>query len=231
MEKVRREREAFEAAEAARKKMVEEHGDELVDGFFNDLEDHQEKLAEEKRQREAQERRERVQSEKTRKYTEQALGSSEEQVRRLTQANYGFRNLNPFFVFQLDIDATVEDIKFRYKKLSVLVHPDKNLGLADAQTAFDEVKKSYEELLDDERRQRAIDIIDATRAETQRERRRLIRKGLKEKDFEPLDTQMEKDVMKAFASEWIAAGTWGSAGEVSTADCPGVCACQQHELL
>ena len=37
---------------------------------------------------------------------------------------------------QLDIDASLEDIKFRYKKMSVLVHPDKNQGLEQAHEAF-----------------------------------------------------------------------------------------------
>jgi DnaJ family protein C protein 8 len=102
-------------------------------------------------------------------------------------------------VLQLDIDATVEDVKFRYKKLSLLIHPDKNHGNIHAQEAFDYVKKAQEELLDDATRQKTIDIIDATRAETGREHRKLIRKGLKERDLEPLELKTEKNVMIAFA--------------------------------
>jgi DnaJ homolog subfamily C member 8 len=103
-------------------------------------------------------------------------------------------------VLELDIDATIEDIKFRYKKLSLLVHPDKNLGVEDCQIAFDEVKRAYEELCDDAKRDLVIDTIDNTRANVAKERRRLIRKGMKEEDFEEtLEVAQAKEVMKAFA--------------------------------
>lgn len=42
---------------------------------------------------------------------------------------------------QLDIDATEEDIKLRYRKLSTLVHPDKCLNFPTAREAFEEVHK------------------------------------------------------------------------------------------
>ena len=47
------------------------------------------------------------------KYSNQDLGSGPDQVRRLTAPNYQFKNLNPYVVLQLDIDATDEDIKNR----------------------------------------------------------------------------------------------------------------------
>jgi DnaJ family protein C protein 8 len=164
-----------------------------------DIVDEEEKYAEELREKEAQARRTRVQTEKTEKYTTQELGNAEEQVARLLATNYKFKNLNPFRVLQLDIDATAEDIKYRYKKLSVVIHPDKNLGLDGAQEAFDELKKAYEELLDKEKRELTIKTVDTTRAATARERRKLLSKGMKESDFEPLDVKLDKDVMKAFA--------------------------------
>ena len=173
--------------------------EDLVSDFFSDIVDEEEKLADERREKEAQARRERVQTEKTEKYTTQGLGNAEEQVGRLLATNFKFKNLNPFRVLQLDIDATTEDIKYRYKKLSVIVHPDKNLCLEGAQEAFDELKGAYEELLDDDQRELTIKTIDSTRAATKRARRKLLSKGMKESDLEPLDVKLEKDVMKAFA--------------------------------
>jgi len=39
----------------------------------------------------------------------------------------------------LDIDATEEDIKYRYKKLSLKVHPDRMRHVEKAREAFEEV--------------------------------------------------------------------------------------------
>jgi hypothetical protein len=48
------------------------------------------------------------------KYTNQDLGDKKEQYERIMGKNYQWRNLNPYFVLQLGIDATEEDIKQRY---------------------------------------------------------------------------------------------------------------------
>ena len=37
-----------------------------------------------------------------------------------------YRNLNPYEVLQVDPDATLDDVKKKYRRLSILVHPDKN---------------------------------------------------------------------------------------------------------
>ncbi|GMI44048.1 hypothetical protein TrCOL_g2860 [Triparma columacea] len=84
------------------------------------------------------------------KYKEQKLGTSSENIDRLLQVNYAWKNLNPFKVMMLDIDANIEDVKLRYRKLSTLVHPDKNIGEERAKDAFDEVKKAYNILKDTE---------------------------------------------------------------------------------
>lgn len=44
---------------------------------------------------------------------------------RLLQTNYKWRNLNPFEVLQLPTDASEDDVKRRYKQLSMILHPDK----------------------------------------------------------------------------------------------------------
>lgn len=47
------------------------------------------------------------------KYTNQEMGSPREQMDRLLQHNYKWKNLNAFEALQLGQDATVEDIKQR----------------------------------------------------------------------------------------------------------------------
>mmetsp|Transcript_53835 Transcript_53835/g.122722 ORF Transcript_53835/g.122722 Transcript_53835/m.122722 type:complete len:565 (+) Transcript_53835:67-1761(+) len=199
VEKARREYEAYQAAEAARKAADQACADDLMDNLFGEIAGDEEKRAEEKREAEALARREKVQTEKTDAYTKQSLGSSVEQVGRLVETNYKFRNLNPYWVLQLDIDATVEDIKFRYKKLSLLVHPDKNLTLEDAQVAFDELKRAYEELLDEEKRDLVIETIETARAKEGKEHRKLVRKGMKEDEMKSLEAKSAVAVAKAFA--------------------------------
>ena len=59
------------------------------------------------------------------------------QIARIISPNYKWKNLNPYEVLMLDTDATPEDVKGRYRKLSTLVHPDKRQGIADAREAFE----------------------------------------------------------------------------------------------
>lgn len=49
------------------------------------------------------------------------LGTAAEQIERLLEENYQWRNLNPFYVLDIEHDATKEDISRRYKALSLLV--------------------------------------------------------------------------------------------------------------
>lgn len=49
----------------------------------------------------------------TEKYVNQDLGNAMDQFNRLTGPNFQWKNLNPYYVMQLDIDATDEDIKYR----------------------------------------------------------------------------------------------------------------------
>ncbi len=82
------------------------------------------------------------------------LGTAKEQMDRLLQTNFEWRNLNPFYVLQLPHTATEDDIARRYKALSLLLHPDKNGGDPRAQQAFDAVKKAKTTLLDEPDRAR-----------------------------------------------------------------------------
>ena len=126
------------------------------------------------------------------KYLEQDLGSSAENIERLLQVNYMWKNLNPYNVLLLDIDANVEDVKSRYKKLSTLVHPDKNMGNDQAKDAFDEVKKAYNTLKDTEQREYVVSLVKAGRS-------RADEVFKKSKDAGALEEVQKKEVMKVFA--------------------------------
>eukprot|EP00611_Tribonema_gayanum_P010729 TRINITY_DN2080_c0_g2_i3.p1 TRINITY_DN2080_c0_g2~~TRINITY_DN2080_c0_g2_i3.p1 ORF type:complete len:484 (-),score=203.12 TRINITY_DN2080_c0_g2_i3:489-1895(-) len=139
------------------------------------------------------------------KYTAQDMGTPEQQINRLVGPNFKWKNLNPYEVLMLDTDATVEDIKQRYRKLSTLVHPDKRLDMPLARDAFEEVKQAYQQLIDDDRRKLAVATIEAVRLRVAKERARLVAKGgltpqALEAQHSSADAHARKAVMKEFAS-------------------------------
>eukprot|EP01036_Dinobryon_divergens_P035329 gene35329-45751_t len=92
----------------------------------------------------------------TEKYVTQDLGDGRAQVERLTGPHYEWKNLNPYNVFQ-------EDIKYRYKKLSLKVHPDRMRHVEKAREAFEE-------------RSTIILHVENAVDEAKKERRKLIRR-------------------------------------------------------
>lgn len=50
-----------------------------------------------------------------------------QQIERLLRPGSSYFNLNPFEVLHVDCDATIDEIKKKYRRLSILVHPDKNM--------------------------------------------------------------------------------------------------------
>ncbi|KAL4823075.1 hypothetical protein H8958_017971 [Nasalis larvatus] len=88
--------------------------------------------------------------------------TSKNQIERLTHPGSSYFNLNAFEVLRIDPEVTDEEIKKRFRQLSILVHSDKNQDHADrAQKAFEAVDKAYKLLLDQEQKKRALDVIQA----------------------------------------------------------------------
>lgn len=50
-----------------------------------------------------------------------------QQIERLLRPGSTYFNLNPFEVLQVDPDSSLDEIKKKYRRLSILVHPDKNM--------------------------------------------------------------------------------------------------------
>ena len=91
--------------------------------------------------------------------------TSSQQIERLLRPGATFLNLNPFEVLQVDPDTDVETIKKKYKKLSLLIHPDRNLDDSErAKRAFEIVKKAMELLEDPDEMARCREMYEEARA-------------------------------------------------------------------
>ncbi|KAF7312423.1 J domain-containing protein [Mycena indigotica] len=71
--------------------------------------------------------------------------------------------LNPYDVLDIDESSTPEELKKRYKQLSLFIHPDK-CHHARAPEAFDTLKKAESELSDETKRQNLDAIVTEARA-------------------------------------------------------------------
>eukprot|EP00644_Phytophthora_capsici_P017244 jgi/Phyca11/536176/estExt2_fgenesh1_pg.C_PHYCAscaffold_480062 len=126
------------------------------------------------------------------------FGTSDGQIERLLQPHFKWINLNPFRVLMLDIDATEEDMKQHYRKISTMVHPDKCRN-PKAREAFEELKKAYNLITQKDRRKMCIRTIENATQEVEKERRLKLKKGVKETELGDLKDEVEKAVLRAFA--------------------------------
>ena len=165
----------------------EERNDAELQNFFSALGDDQEKRDKEKKQQT---------NPVTEKYRTQHLGTAAENISRLTQRFSEFRNLNPFRVLKLDIDATIDDVKIRYRKLSALCHPDKNLDdTQNARHAFETIKNAYQILVDPKLRDRTILVVQGARDRAKAN----YSSQSSSQEEESFDDFQDREVMKTFA--------------------------------
>jgi len=89
------------------------------------------------------------------------------QIERLTKPGHTYRNLNPFEVLQVDPDTSIEEVKKKFRRMSILVHPDKNQScLEKAQIAFDAVKRAWNLLEEKETRKACLEVVEEARGRT-----------------------------------------------------------------
>ena len=70
-----------------------------------------------------------------------------QQIDRLLRPGCTYRNLNPYEVLMVNPEDSMDDVKKKFRRLSILVHPDKNQNDAErAMSAFDAVKKASNRL-------------------------------------------------------------------------------------
>ena len=127
--------------------------DDLLDDFFSEVEQVSEKKPKEDKP-----------EDNTKRIKEQLkdLGTSTQEIDRLLEVNYEWKNLNPFYVLgiphQIDDDSVIST---RYRALSLLVHPDKCLDdPARAKLAFEQVRKAMNQMNDTDKRRHVRALID-----------------------------------------------------------------------
>ncbi|KAL6055775.1 DnaJ (Hsp40), subfamily C, member 8 [Balamuthia mandrillaris] len=74
---------------------------------------------------------------------------NDKEIERVLQPGWEYWNLNPFTVLRLPPEATLEEVKRQFRRISRLVHPDRNPENPRAQDAFEEVNKAYKQLQDE----------------------------------------------------------------------------------
>lgn len=134
--------------------------------------------------------------------------TSAQQIDRLLRPGSSYFNLNPFEVLQLEPDTPVEQIKKKYRSLSILVHPDKNQDDKDrAQQAFEVINKAYKTLENELARKKCLEVYEEAKDRTDAmiaEKRKKLRKEGKSEAIPEDDPGKYKHavyvmVMKLFA--------------------------------
>eukprot|EP00921_Rhytidocystis_pertsovi_P001003 GHVQ01001704.1.p1 GENE.GHVQ01001704.1~~GHVQ01001704.1.p1 ORF type:complete len:484 (+),score=214.64 GHVQ01001704.1:212-1453(+) len=160
------------------------------------------------------------------------LGSAEEECERLASGKYKGGGGGSYEALQIGHDAGEDEIKRQYKKISLLIHPDK-CKHPMAQEAFQVVTKAYEELQRPDMRARYQKVIEEARKKVLKERRkenklRSARKevllGTTEEDMADAVAQMcdkllnEQEDMRTYADSCRAANDrYEKAQEANTA--------------
>ncbi|CAM8927663.1 unnamed protein product [Rhodiola kirilowii] len=83
--------------------------------------------------------------------------------------------INAFEYLNLPFDATLDDVKRQYRKLSLLVHPDK-CKHPQAKDAFGALAKAQQLLLDTQEREYIISQVKAAKEELRAKRKKQLKK-------------------------------------------------------
>lgn len=113
---------------------------------------------------------------------------------------------------QLESTATVAEIKTKYKRLSFIVHPDKNIeDKGRAQLAFEAVSKAWKELENDVTRNKCLELYEEAKQKLDinltARRKQLKKDGKSDILSEDTDPEAYKHsqyvmVMKLFAEQY-----------------------------
>ncbi|KAI2798911.1 hypothetical protein RDWZM_006914 [Blomia tropicalis] len=138
-----------------------------------------------------------------------SIYKSEHQINRLLRPGSTYANLNPFEVLLVDPNDSIDQAKKQYRKLSILLHPDKNPNDRErAQKAFDALNKAYKILEDEKSREKALEVVEEAKfkvKQTMDEKRRKLRlenrkdPKIDEDDPEKYKQSLRTMTMKLFA--------------------------------
>jgi len=111
-----------------------------------------------------------------------------QQIERLLRPGSTYFNLNPFEVLQVDPELPLSDMKKAYRRLSILVHPDKNPDNTEkAQKAFEAVSKAWKMVEDETELQKAKEVIEEAKIKTDAMLKEKRKKAKKETGSERID--------------------------------------------
>lgn len=132
-----------------------------------------------------------------------------QQIDRLLRPGSTYFNLNPYEVLQVDVDTSLDDIKKKYRRLSILVHPDKNIDdSVRAQQAFEIINRAWKTLENDDTRKKCLLIYEEAKERTDHmieEKKKKLRKegrqaeGIPEDDSDKYKHSVYVMTMKLFA--------------------------------
>uniref|UniRef100_A0A0K2TEN0 J domain-containing protein n=1 Tax=Lepeophtheirus salmonis TaxID=72036 RepID=A0A0K2TEN0_LEPSM len=107
--------------------------------------------------------------------------TGKDQIARLLRPGATYRNLNPYEVLQVDPHTPIEELRKKYKRLTFLVHPDKNIDDKEkAQASFNAVKKAFKMLEEEDSRKQCEEIVKEAEGRTKMqmdEKRKTLKKG------------------------------------------------------
>lgn len=93
--------------------------------------------------------------------------TSSQQIDRLLRPGSTYFNLNPFEVLQIEPEVPIDQIKKRYRQLSILVHPDKNQDDKErAQKAFEIINRAWKILENEVTRKKCLDVYEEAKERT-----------------------------------------------------------------
>lgn len=134
--------------------------------------------------------------------------TSEQQINRLLRPGSTYANLNPFDVLLVDPEDNLEAIRKQYKRLSILLHPDKNPNDRDrAQRAFDVLNKAYKCLESEQTRAKALEVVEEAKHRVQQmidEKRKKLKKEKKHASVEEDDPVKYKQAIKVMTMKLFA---------------------------
>ncbi|XP_038059676.1 dnaJ homolog subfamily C member 8-like [Patiria miniata] len=118
-----------------------------------------------------------------------------QQIDRLLRPGSTYFNLNPFEVIQVPPEMTPDEIRKKYRRLSFLVHPDKNVDDKErAQKAFEVLTNAMKTIEDEEKRKSMLAIIE----EAKEKNEFLLEEKRKKQKKEDKSTEIEEDDPEKF---------------------------------
>lgn len=134
-----------------------------------------------------------LKSAKRQKIEQKLSGGPDEQVERLTAKTFN----SAYEVMQVGPDISEAELTKQYRRISVMIHPDK-CKHEKAQEAFQVLSKAYNDLKDPSYKDKYIDIIDAARkrVKERREKENLQRKAKGEPPLDLMGGEFEEEAMR-----------------------------------